>query len=354
MPAAKREPSIQDVALLADVSRQTVSRVLNNAPNVSAHARTRVERAIAILQYRPNPAARALRTQRSGVIGVLVTTRSIFVAGDGLSVLEGELRSHGHRLLVVSMSTTSRDDARACLDQLSAANVDGLIVAATQRWAGELARDALPGRPVVVIQPGITADDGVSSVGVDLAAGVRQMVAHLVEQGYRDLEHVAAPLEYVTSRARVEAWTSELQRRGLSVRPVRMAGQLPEDGFRAAQEMLADGLPEAVFAYNDVVAVGVIRALHDAGIHVPVDVAVAGVDDMIGGAYLVPSLTTLRQPLEQMAHEAAVLLLEGLDGAAARTVLVAPELIVRESTRMRPRQVQAPPSAEVDRPAAQP
>lgn len=336
MQPGKREPSIRDVALLAGVLRQTVSRVLNHAPNVSEHARRRVERAMEVLHYRPNPAARALRSQRTGVIGVLVTTRSLFTIVDGLSILEREFRRAGYRILVTSISSAAREDAGEALDLLSAANVDALVVTATQRWPGELARTLRPGMPVVVLQPGMTAEDGVSSVGIDLAAGVGQVVEHLVAQGYRDLEHVAAPVDFVTSRARIDAWAHELERRGLSSRPIRMAGQLPEDGYRAGQEMVAEGLPEAVFAYNDAVAIGLIRALHEAGHKVPDDVAVVGVDDFFSVGHHIPSLTTLRQPLEEMAAIAAALTLEGLAGGTPRTVSVVPQLIVRESSRGRP------------------
>lgn len=331
MQERDRQPSIRDVALLANVSRQTVSRVLNQAASVSEHTRDRVERAMKILKYRPNPAARALRSQRTGVVGVLIASNSLFVI-EGLPRLEQYLRKAGYRVLITGTASTDRDEVGASLDLLSAADVDGLIVTANDRWTAQLVRSFSPGRPVVVVQPEIQPEDGISSVAIDLAAGVREVVAHLVEQGYRRLQHLAGPAEYVTSRIRVDAWTREIELRGLEKLPVLTGGQLHENGYQSGVDMLQGGVPEAVFTFNDAVALGLCRALTDAGLSVPGDVAIVGVDDMFGGAYVRPSLTTLRQPMGEMAQLAAAILLEAIAGAEPQVVSVAPQLIVRESS----------------------
>jgi DNA-binding LacI/PurR family transcriptional regulator len=148
--------------------------------------------------------------------------------------------------------------------------------------------------PVVALQPGISIEDGISSVAIDFDAGVAAVVEHLVGRGARRLVHVPGPQNLSTVQARITAWSRELTRRGLAAvvaQPVPMTGP---GGYDAGTRMLEEGVPDAVFAVNDLVALGIIRALTEHGIRVPDDVAVVGVDDWSGASYTSP---TLVQPL---------------------------------------------------------
>ncbi len=325
-------PSIRDVARLAGVSHQTVSRVLNNPAAVAASTRMRVDRAIAQLGYRPNVAARALKTHRSQLVGVLVARNSLFVAQDGLSRLEMTLRDRGMRVLMSGLAGSSRSDARHSVAPLLAQGVDAVVIAANEAGARELAYELAGAYPVVVLTPGVTAEAGLSSAAIDLEAGVKDVVAHLVDRGDRLLRHIAGPPTYTTTAARATAWIHELNHRELPVRPIVNVVNTAQGGYDAARAILDHDVPDAIFCFNDLVAIGAIRALQERGLRVPHDVAVVGVDDMPGADHVLPSLTTLRQPLQDLGEVGATLLLELLAGQPARSALIAPELVVRESS----------------------
>ncbi|HET7723127.1 MAG TPA: LacI family DNA-binding transcriptional regulator [Propionibacteriaceae bacterium] len=330
--AERRIPSIRDVAAMADVSHQTVSRVLNDPDRVSPPTRARVERAIDVLGFRPNVAARALRSHHSRVVGVLVASSSLFVAMDGLSALELELRRHGFRLLVAGVQGGDFAAMSRSVEPLLAYGVDALVVGANERSAGDLARELARRMPVVALQPGISVDDGLSSVAIDFDTGVAAVVEHLVAGGARRPVHVPGPQNLSTVQARITAWNREVTRRGLAAtvaQPVLMTGQ---GGYDAGRRLIDEGLPDAVFAVNDLVALGLIRAFTEHGIRVPEDVAVVGVDDWPGGEHTTPSLSTLSQRFEELGEVGASLVVEAMSGAPPRTARIAPRLIVRESS----------------------
>jgi DNA-binding LacI/PurR family transcriptional regulator len=328
----RKIPSIRDVAAMAEVSHQTVSRVLNEPGRVSPVTRARVERAIEVLGFRPNVAARALRSQHSRVVGVLVASSSLFVAMEGLSILELALRERGFRLLIAGVQGVDFASMSQSVEPLLAYGVDALVVAANERSAGDLARQLARRMPVVALQPGISVDDGLSSVAIDFDAGIAAVVEHLLARGARRLLHVPGPQNLSTVHARITAWNREVTRRGLPAavaQPVPMTGQ---GGYDAALRMIEDGVPDAVFAVNDLVALGIIRALSERGIRVPDEVAVVGVDDWPGGAQTTPSLSTLAQRFDELGEVAASLAVDAIAGLPPRTERIAPRLIVRESS----------------------
>lgn len=197
-----RQSSIRDVAAMAGVSHQTVSRVLNAPDTVRPSTRRSVEAAIAKLGYRPNVAARALRSHRSRVVGVLVAANSLFVALNGLSQLEQALRARGLRLLVAGVQGEDFPAMVRSVEPLLEYGVDALLVAANERAAADLARDLGRRMPVVALQPGAGVQDGVSSVAVDFDRGVGAVVDHFVERGDRDLLHVSGPRHHTTVSSR--------------------------------------------------------------------------------------------------------------------------------------------------------
>lgn len=329
---ARNNPSIRDVARVAEVSHQTVSRVLNAPDRVAPATRLRVERAIEMLGYRPNAAARTLKTHRSHVVGILVMPNSLFVATDGLSRLEATLRASGLRVLIAGTQGPTLEDMRRSVAPLLSFGVDAVVVAANERSAGELARELSRHMAVVAMQPGIDPAEGLSSVHIDLAAGISDIVEHLLARGDRVLDLITGPLELSTMRLRVDSWTHELHRHGLPLRPVDAFPMTPAGGYEAGERLIERGLPDGVLASNDNMAIGLVRAFHDRGIRVPEQVAVVGIDDFVVTSHTIPSITTLAQPYTAVAGVAADLVLEALAECPARHVAVRPHLITREST----------------------
>ncbi len=323
---------MKDVAAMAAVSHQTVSRVLNSPHLVAPHTRRRVERAIQALGYHPNAAARALRSQRTQTVGVLVGSNSMFVAMDGLSQLEQHLRAAGLRMLVCGVQGDGYDAVAASVAPLLEYDVDALVIATNQRSAADLARELARTHAVVAMQPGVSVDDGLSSVAVDFLAAIADVVAHVVARGDRVLDFIPGPSHLTTVEARTDAWIKELGARSLPLRPLVPVPMTVAGGQSAGRRLLECGLPDAIFAVNDLTAFGVMLTLQEAGIRIPEDVAVVGMDNFFGSDLVSPSLTTLEQPWALMGATAAELVVEALAGDPIRTVRLRPELVVRAST----------------------
>lgn len=331
-PMTQRGASIRDVAKMAGVSHQTVSRVLNAPETVGPVTRAAVQRAIEMLGYHPNVAARALKTKRSRVVGVLVMPNSLFVAQDGLNRLGAVLRARGLHVLVAGTQGPTYEDMRRSVEPLLAYGVDALVIAANEQSAGALAGELARSLAVVALQPGIDPADGVSSVHVDLVEGIRAVVDHLVDRGDRVLDMVSGPPGMSTVRLRLDGWARALPHHQLTARTVPSFPMTASGGYDAAHALAATGLPDAVLACNEWQGLGIVRAFHELGIRIPEDVAVVGIDDLMVVEHSIPSLTTLRQPYVRVSDIAAQLLLASLDGREPRCVRVAPALILREST----------------------
>ncbi len=323
--------SIRDVARLASVSRQTVSRALNEPDSVSPDTLQRVRDAVAALGYRPNPAARSLRTRQSGVVGVVVNPMSWFALDQEVARLGHLSADRGLALQIAATYDDSYEGARAAIGGLLDQRVEGIFVMSPHDRALDVALSIARQTPVVIVQSGTQLDDGVGTVDSDQVAGVRLMVEHLVALGHRRIEHISGPRTWVSARVRTEAWLAEVERHGIETRMPFEGNFRPESGLAAGAKMVARGLPDAVFASSDLMAQGVIRAFVDAGFAVPRDVSVAGYDDVLGTATYVPRLTTVRQPLTEICAQAIDIMAAMIDGEPARQVVLEPQLMARES-----------------------
>ncbi|BCY12282.1 LacI family transcriptional regulator [Actinoplanes sp. L3-i22] len=331
-----RSPAMTDVARLAGVSHQTVSRVLNDHPNVKEQTRLRVRAAIAELGYRPNRAARALVTGRSQLIGVVARNSMLYGPASMLTEFEQAAADAGFAVSVGSVRELDRDSISAVVDRHLDQRVAGLVVIAQVASATEALAEIPADVPVVFIDGDPAA--GRSLVTVDQVAGARAAVRHLLEAGHETVWHVSGPTEWFDSAGRIQGWRQTLQEAGREVPPLLSADWSAGEGYRAGQ-MLAR-MPEvtAVFAANDHLALGVLRALHERGRRVPHDVSVIGFDDVPESAYFIPPLTTVRQAFGDVARAALTLLLSQMksEPGAPDTVIVPAHLVVRESV--------APPS----------
>jgi DNA-binding LacI/PurR family transcriptional regulator len=331
-----------DVALLAGVSHQTVSRVLNDHPAVRDETRERVQAAIIALGYRRNSAARALVTKRSTTIGVISFDTTLFGPASTLYGIEQAAHQAGYSVSVASDKTVSGATVLDGLERLAAQSVEGFIVIAPQREAfvavAELPRDV----PVVVVE-GPSAS-WAPVVSVDQFKGGRVVTEHLLAQGASTVWHIGGPIDWLEAEGREVGWRAVLTEAGIEPPPVLRGDWTPGSGYAAGQQLARQLLDrrdregqsaiDAVFVGNDHMALGMLRAFHEHGVRVPGDVLVAGFDDVPEAAYFTPPLTTVRQDFAAVGRLCIELLLRRIDGDTTRNVrsVVEPELIVRQST----------------------
>lgn len=326
-----RLPRLEDVAELAGVSHQTVSRVVNNHPNVSAGTRGKVEAAIAALGYRRNTAARSLVTRRSQTIGVLGSELSQYGPANTLLGVERAARDAGYFVSVAALREVSRDailDAvRHFLDQA----VDGIVVIVPHLETLSALAELPIGVPVVAVGP--NGNDTVGGVKVDQRRGAELAVEHLIGQGHTRIGHVAGPQDWIDAVARADGWRAALAAAGLKADLIAEGDWSAGSGYRIGRRLAAGRRATALFVGNDQMALGVLRALNEAGIRVPQDVSVVGFDDQPEAGYFSPPLTVVRQDFEELGRRCMEMMLTALGGAdGPRTLVVEPELVLRSST----------------------
>lgn len=330
-----RPPSIRDVARLAGVSHQTVSRVLNAHPSIRESTKQRVLDAMADLQYRPNRAARALVTSRSRTIGVLAAASgSYFGPASSIQAIEDAARESGYYITTSNLRETDRPAIEAALDHLMTQSVEGIVVIAPQTRVFDAITQLSISVPFVTMQAGGGVAD--HSLWVDQVAGARLATRHLIELGHREMRHVAGPQDWIEAEARLHGFLDETAAWGVaSAAPI--AGDWTADcGYRAGVEICRMPGVTAVFSSNDQMALGLMHALRDAGRDVPGDVSVIGFDNIPEAAHFSPPLTTVRQDFAELGRRCIRMLLSEIDGTEVpRVATVAPELVVRASTAAR-------------------
>ncbi|MPZ70646.1 MAG: LacI family DNA-binding transcriptional regulator [Actinobacteria bacterium] len=332
-----RRAVMVDVARAAGVSHQTVSRVLNGHPSVAPATKARVYGAIEELGYRRNPAARALVTRRSHVIGVVSFGTTLYGPASTLFGIEQAASRAGYFVSVASLEAIDRQHVREAVARLSEQSVDGVVVIAPQQEAVDALSEVPAELPVVVVEGGEGA--GRSLVCVDQAAGAALVTRHLLEQGAPTVWHVAGPVDWLEAQARTTGWRRELEDGGAKVPEPLHGDWSPASGYACGQVLAERADVRAVFVANDQMALGVLRAFHERGVRVPGDVLVAGFDDVPEAAYFTPPLTTIRQDFTAVGHRSIDLLLGQIDHGdqESRMEVVPPELVVRQSTIGQPR-----------------
>lgn len=328
--APPRAPVMADVARLAGVSHQTVSRVLNDHPHVTPQTRARVERAVAELGYRRNRAARALVTRRSGMIGVISVNVANYGPASTLFGIEEAARAAGRFVSFVSFTDVDRAGVLAALDHLRGADVDGIAVVATKRSVVEAVSGIAGDVPLVLVEGAGSAEP---AVVIDQVRGARLATAHLLDLGHRTVHHVRGPGDWLEAEARVAGWRAELAQRGAAAPDCLPGDWTAAAGYEAGRRLARRSDVTAVFVANDQMAVGVLLALAEAGRRVPEDISVVGFDDVPEAAYLRPPLTTVRQDFAELGGRGVrqlVALVSGSDVPAVEPLR--PELVVRASS----------------------
>ncbi len=328
--------TLEDIGRLAGVSRSTVSRVVNNQ-SVSPEVRERVEEVIRLTGFTPNVAARSLASQRTGIIGVIIPNRVHTLFEDPYfgQLIRGMSRASNQAGRVLSLFLFETDEEEASLYRrvASAGLVDGVILTASRvgdPLLGQLVEGGLPfvmiGRP--------DRDDPISYVNSDNVGGARAAAVHLCQLGYRRIAYLGAPTNTTAGADRLTGFLEGLALCGNPTDSLpRAEGDFTEaSGYRAMQELIQDR-PDAVFVASDTMALGALRALRDAGLDVPADVAVVGFDGLPPSEIAEPALTTVRQAVVESGERAVHLLLEVIAGEVgeARSEILSTELVVRES-----------------------
>jgi len=332
---------LKDVAERAGVSVKTVSNVVNGYQHVRPATRARVEQAIAELNYRPNLSARSLRKGRTGVIALAVPELDIPYFAELARHVVDAAAEHGWTVLIDQTGggpEQERKAARGIGDHL----IDGLIFSPLALTSDDLA--ALHGLPVVLL--GERVDNGPADhIMIDNVAAAREITAHLIGLGRRRIAAIGSQRtpEGASARLRLAGYTAALADAGIAYdeRLVAPASAWHRaDGSAAMRALLDSGVrPDAVFCFNDTLALGALRALHEAGLRVPADVAVAGFDDIEDGRFSIPTLSTVAPDKERIARLAVDLLADRLDaerGAPPRELVAPHRLALRESAPARP------------------
>lgn len=323
-------PSIKDIARKAGVSHCTVSRALHHSPLINPATAERIREIARRVGYVPNHVARSLVSRSTRTVGVVVTTIADPFIGEVVEGIESAANEHGYSVILANSHCEPELEMKV-VDGFSQRRVDGILVAASRVGAMHGKRLAGTNVPIVLINnqhPGAFA----YSVGIDNLTSTRQLVRHLVDLGHRRIAYIGDRMGYQSDEERFSAYRSVLKTidRELVIR----GDGKSEEGERAAGELLAlPKPPTAIFCYNDMTALGALRAASSRNLRVPEDVSIAGFDDLFVASYTTPPLTTVRQPKKEMGRRAMSILLELLAGEQPESLITLPgELIVRGST----------------------
>lgn len=344
--------SIKDIAKTAGVSHSTVSRALSDSPLVSVETKARIQRLAREMGYSPDAQARSLVMGRTQTIGVVVTTITDPFIAEIVQAIESTAHDRGYCVILAS-SNAEPEREIAAVEMLHSKRVDGVVV--TSSRVGVLYQDHLDrlGVPVVLINSHSEQRGPYTfSINVDNQHGGCLATKHLIEQGHRRIAYVTGPADYVLPSdyqigsddlARLAGYREALRWAKIGFDPalvVRGTGRTG-GGERALPALRAlDGPPSAVFCYNDMTAIGLLRAAREMGLAVPHDLAVVGFDDILLASYVCPPLTTVAQPKKRMGQQAfqmALALMTAQDPVEEgfSNISVRGELIVRESSVMR-------------------
>jgi len=324
-------PGLRQVAALAGVSHQTVSRVINGHEGVRPATRERVLRAIEELNYRPNSAARALATKRSSRIGVVVDSAIKFGPNATLRAVEESAREVGYAVSSVTVAEDRTLSARSAVDHLLSQGIDALCIIAPRASSVDLLETHAGRLPTLAVTS--ARDLGMLTASVDQRRGAELAVEHLVAVGHSAVLHLAGPLDWLDARGRERGWRAALEAADIDARPPGLGDWTADSGFAYARDQFDPSDGTAIFCANDQMALGVLHGLSVRGIRVPDDVSIVGFDDLPEARHFRPALTTVRQDFETLGLRAVETLIAAVEGGSpAQRTVIEPELIVREST----------------------
>lgn len=330
-------PTLEEVAKLAGVSRSTVSRVINNHPNVRPEVRDRVWEVIRQVGYQPHAAARSLVTSRTHVIGMIIpeAVTTLFTDPFFPLLLRGATdacNSHQYQLML-SLFTANTGRQEMYQRILRSGYLDGAIVASASLddpLIPNLLRDRIP-----FVSVGRHPNERVHYVDADNVNGARMAVEHLIRLGHRRIATITGRLDMVHGQDRLRGYRQALEARGIPVEEELIAeGDYTEASGMVAMQRLLPFSPTAVFVASDMMAIGALKALRQANLGVPQDMALVSFDDIPIASAIEPPLTTVRQPIEHMGSMAVEVLLSVLEASEevpVQRIVLPTELVIRAS-----------------------
>jgi DNA-binding LacI/PurR family transcriptional regulator len=331
-PSRRKRVSMADVARLAGVSSQTVSRVSSGMGDVVESTRERVMAAMAELGYRPNGAARALKLGEFRTLGVVVFSLASFGNMRTVEAIAESAAHEDYAITLIPVPAPTQERMSGAFTRLDELAVDGIIVIMEVSRLDASALRLPAGMPVVVVDS--DAGTRFDVVDTDQADGARRAVSHLLDLGHETVWHVAGPEDSFASRTRTDTWLATLEAAGRPAPPLLRGDWSADSGCEVGQRLAEEPDCTAVFAANDQMALGVIRAMHERGRAVPAQVSVVGFDDQPDSSSYFPPLTTVHQDFAQVGRKSVEHILAQLRGhdVGSGTTLVPTSLVVRAST----------------------
>lgn len=333
---ASRPPGIRDVAQVAGVSPQTVSRVLNGHHSVRPETRERVQTAVESLGYHRNYAARSLSTGRTQIIGLVTFSTDSYARSIVAGSIESAAAELDHSVITAPIASMEAKTVEHAVQSLVDRGADGIILAVPMIEASPVVSKIGLTTPIVTLDGSRTESSELLVIDQSLVAELA--TAHLLGLGHETVWHLAGPQDWIEAYNRSDGWRNTLERAGRSVPPELAGDWSPESGYRNG--LMAARIPDltAIFVSSDEMAFGLIRALHECGKRIPQDISVVGVDNIPLAEYSSPSLTTVAQPFRAIGKLAVQRLLHRLQGGDTPfpPFFLLPELVVRSSTSFPP------------------
>jgi LacI family transcriptional regulator len=339
-----KRATIKDVARIAGISTQTVSRVINDRPDVSPETRERIQNVIEELGYQPSALARSLISQRSFTLGVVTAGLKFNGPSRTLNGITSMAEELNYALLLEELPRFDTEEIEPLLQNLLARHVDGIVwavpeVGDNRRWVDEILNDVRVPVVFLTMQP----RPGITTVSVDNYGGAAMATQHLLNQGCQQIGHISGPLDWWEARQRKEAWQETLKKAGRQVADSHcQEGNWSSSSGETAFIQLLESYPDmdAVFVGNDQMALSVLQVANRLGRHVPGDLAVTGFDNMAESAFFWPPLSTINHNLQELGCRAVQETVRQIEAVWSneipepKNILLSPELIIRESSQV--------------------
>lgn len=328
---AKRGPSMFDVATHSGVSHQTVSRVLNGHKSVTEKTRKKVLKSVKELGYRPNLTARALVTGKTATIGVLSHDTTLFGPASTLHSVQSAARENGYRTTIYSLKSEDSESIVSGISELINDGVDGIVIIAPQIRGTKEVSNVIGNFPAVLVENESSA--ALPSVNVDQLYGAFELTRHLISLGHKTIAHISGPKDWYETSKRIQGFKKALSENKLENSFIWEGDWSARSGYELTKKIIKNKKITAIFAGNDAMALGALKALSEADLNVPNDMSLVGFDDLPESQFLTPALTTAKQDFHAVGDQALGILLGLINNSKGRmNVAIKPEMVIRAST----------------------